>query len=345
MEAAVTAGSRSGGTQRLPGRAVVEGKRVLTRARSRSWALKGRPDSRQNGIRILLYHRIGSRRDQLGVTPAQFADQMNYLASAGFRAVGVRDALDVLYGHAHREPGRRLVGLSFDDGYRDVVEHGSDVLQAHGFRATIFVVVHAADGRLTFPWDAGGRQPHPVLTWREIAELDNRSPFSFEAHSMTHPVLTQVTTPIAREQIHQSKSTLEDRLSRRVEVFAYPGGWFGPRERDLVAEAGYSGACTCEPGINTGTTNPFELRRIAVSATDSFLDFRAKVHGAHDAALPLRGAYRRIMLGGPRPPASNAARGRGRIDIGVSRFAAATGRRITTRGNAAASAARNQIGG
>lgn len=111
---------------------------------------------------------------------------------------------------------------------------------------------------------------------------------------MSHPVLPRLTTPAARAQIRESKSVLEERLGRPVQLFAYPGGWYGARERGLAAEAGYSAACSCEPGVNTEQTDRLELRRLAVSSTDSLLDFRAKMHGAHDAPPLLRRAYRRI---------------------------------------------------
>jgi peptidoglycan/xylan/chitin deacetylase (PgdA/CDA1 family) len=285
----------AGSADRLPGPVVVQGKRVLTTARSALWALHGRRDAPQ-GIRILFYHRIGSRGDQLGVRRDSFAAQMEYLAGAGFQAVGVAEAIGSLVGDG-AGPGRRLIGLSFDDGYRAVVEHGHDVLRRHGFRATVFVVANAVDGRLTLPWDAEAGGAHPLLGWDEITALDRRSPFSFEAHSMSHPILPRLTTSAARTQIRDSKSVLEERLGRPVQIFAYPGGWYGKRERALVAEAGYSAACSCEPGVNTEHTDRFELRRMAISSTDSLLDFKAKVHGGHDAPPPLRRAYRRIKLG------------------------------------------------
>src|SRR5438094_767370 len=82
-------------------------------------------------------------------------------------------------------------------------------------RSRVFVVLDAAERRLTCPWDVGDPAPHPVLTWSEIAALDRRSPFWFEAHSISHPELTHLSTAAAREQICRSKSVLEERLGRQ----------------------------------------------------------------------------------------------------------------------------------
>jgi hypothetical protein len=51
-----------------------------------------------------------------------------------------------------------------------------------------------------------------------------------------------------------------------VTLFCYPAGLYGPRDRALVAEAGFRAACTCEPGLNTRMTSLLELRRIQVDA-------------------------------------------------------------------------------
>jgi hypothetical protein len=81
-----------------------------------------------------------------------------------------------------------------------------------------------------------------------------------------------------------------------VRAFSYPSGLYGEREARLVAEAGYSIAVSCEPGVNDGSTDRFELKRRQVDARDSLLDFRAKLGGGHDSSPPLRGLYRRLRF-------------------------------------------------
>ena len=58
---------------------------------------------------------------------------------------------------------------------------------------------------------------------------------------------------------------LEDRLGQAVTSFAYPGGFHGDREVELVKQAGYRVAVTVEKGANFPDANPYRLRRIAVS--------------------------------------------------------------------------------
>jgi peptidoglycan/xylan/chitin deacetylase (PgdA/CDA1 family) len=168
------------------------------------------------------------------------------------------------------------------------------VLRDLGFRATVFVSTEVVDGRATFSWY---RAQPPVLTWEEIAELDREGTLRFEAHTLTHPHLTKVDEERARREIAASRLELAERLERDVVAFCYPAGLFGPRDRELVIEAGYRLAVTCEPGVNRPETDSFALRRIQVDPRDRMIDFRAKAFGGHDAPPRARAVYRRLRYG------------------------------------------------
>jgi peptidoglycan/xylan/chitin deacetylase (PgdA/CDA1 family) len=242
-------------------------------------------------LRILFYHRVSDDRDELAVTPRRFCEQMDYLASEGYRVVNMPEAVRLLRGGTIPP---RTVGLNFDDGFLDVAENALGVLADRGFRATVFVSTGVTDGRFTFPWC---RDRPRLLSWDEIVELDREGTLEFEAHSISHPNLLLVDDERAREEIGGSRAELEDRLGRRVTAFSYPAGLFGERERRLVEEAGFGAAVSCEPGVNDPDTDRLALRRRQIDARDGLLDFRAKVGGGHDTPLPLRGTYRRLRYG------------------------------------------------
>src|SRR5688500_11362155 len=190
-------------------------KPALTRARTVAWQARGRPA--RPGRRILFYHRVADARDPLAIAPRRFAEHMEALRSQGYRVLDVVAAMD--------DPDERVVGLSFDDGYRDVATNALPVLERHGFRATVFVSPAVVDGSATFTWY--DEQP-PLLGWTEIAALDAGSPLTFEAHTLTHPDLTALDTAAAEREIAGSKAALETRLGRPVRAFCYPAGLYGP---------------------------------------------------------------------------------------------------------------------
>ena len=204
-------------------------KAAYTRARSYAWkhTSRGAPDT-YSGIRILFYHRISDDRDELAVSPRCFIEQLTHLAVEGYRVVDVATAGRLL---AAGEIGERTIGLSFDDGYRDVAETALPELERLGFAASVFVVPGAVDGAVRFGWY---RHRPALLTWEQIARLDASTPLCIEAHSLTHPNLLATDAATVEREIVGSKRVLEERLGREVEAFSYPAGLFSARERRVV---------------------------------------------------------------------------------------------------------------
>jgi hypothetical protein len=108
---------------------VYASKPAMTRVLSLSWLARTGGQASEVGIRILFYHRVSDDNDELAVSPKRFGQQMAFLASEGFRVVDVAEV-----GRLLREPEipTRVVGLSFDDGYRDIADNVLPILAAHG---------------------------------------------------------------------------------------------------------------------------------------------------------------------------------------------------------------------
>jgi peptidoglycan/xylan/chitin deacetylase (PgdA/CDA1 family) len=276
----------------LEPRALYAAKAAYTHARSAWWQIRtgGRPDAA--GVRILAYHRVSPDRDELAVRPSRFREQMEHLAAAGYRVVGVGEAVAAL-ASAQRS---RTIGLTFDDGYQDVFDHGLPVLMDLGFRATIFVPTGAIDGTHPFSWY---ERPPPLLDWATIVDLDRDRTIDFGAHTVTHANLLRLDDTAAEREIAGSKEVLESRLGHPVPAFCYPAGLYGQREQDLVRAGGYEVAVGAEPGPNRPDSDRLGLRRIGVGPRDRLLDFRAKVGGGHDTEPPFRSIYRSLRFGCP----------------------------------------------
>ncbi len=282
----------------LEPRALYAGKAAYTHARSAWWWARTGGMSHTAGVRILAYHRVSPQRDELAVTPRRFREQMEHLATAGYRVVGAAEAVAPPVAD-----DRPTLGLTFDDGYRDVVDNALPVLCELGFRATVFLPTGAIDGTHPFAWY---ERPPPLLDWSTIAELDRDSPLDFGAHTITHANLLALDDAAASREIAGSKEILEGRVGHPVTAFCYPAGLHGSRERELVRANGFEVAVGAEPGANGPEADRLALRRIGVGPRDRLLDFRAKVGGGHDTQPPLRSLYRALRFGSPRSPSSRA---------------------------------------
>jgi peptidoglycan/xylan/chitin deacetylase (PgdA/CDA1 family) len=159
-------------------------------------------------------------------------------------------------------PDALRVALTFDDGFRNVHEHGLPILARHGFQAIEYLVADLLGGTNT--WEqAEGEAPEVLMDESRVREWLAAGHW-IGSHTRTHPWLTRLSLEQAREEVGGSKRQLEDRFGVAIEHFCYPYGDWNVSVRDLVIEAGYRTACTVEPGVNTPATSAYELRRFTV---------------------------------------------------------------------------------
>jgi peptidoglycan/xylan/chitin deacetylase (PgdA/CDA1 family) len=222
-------------------------------------------------IPILMYHSVEDDFASACVRPANFEEQVAYLHKAGYRAVD----LDAVYFHITEGrplPSKPIV-ISFDDGYRDNLENAYPVLKRYGMSATIFLPT----GHLGFSnrWNAAaGATQRAIMTREEVRSAANDPLLSFQAHTCTHPRLTEIPIKQAREEIKKGKKDMEDLLGKPCHHLAYPYGDFNDAVRDAAEEAGFLTACTTRWGHNRQGDDSFALFRIGVGNRDTLSDFR-----------------------------------------------------------------------
>jgi len=245
------------------------------------------------GVRILGYHRVAEFEHALAVRPAEFRWQMEQVAAGNAQVIRLDEAVRML----EQPVDGRYVAVTFDDGYRDFLDHALPVLRELGIPATMFVPTAIIDGEASYYWFA---EPPPALTWDEIASLVDEG-VDVQPHTRTHPWLPRVDEARARDEIAGSKQALESHVPYEATTFCYPAGLYGERELRLVREAGYRAALTTDPGANPGGRPLDRLRRTLVFWGDSRPAFEAKLAGHLDRpSLPWLLVQKRRARGGLR---------------------------------------------
>ena len=207
---------------------------------------------------MLTWHKIGprprgARLKGLYVSAKLFAQQLAELRADGFTSISPGE----LPTHAGN-PDKHII-LSFDDGFRNVWEHGLPVLRAQNFHAIQFLVADRLGQRNE--WDvATGEVPESLMNVAQIREWLVAGN-AIGSHTLTHPYLTRLAPAVAREEITASKKRLEDIFGVAVEHFCYPYGDVNESVRELVLAAEYRTACTTEPGIITPSAPRHTLPR------------------------------------------------------------------------------------
>jgi peptidoglycan/xylan/chitin deacetylase (PgdA/CDA1 family) len=216
-------------------------------------------------LRVLMYHKVNDLPENpLSVPVGAFDDQLAQLRELGYTVVSLDDVL-AHYRDRVALPARPVL-ITFDDGYRDNLEHAAPVLQKHGYQAVIFVPIGYLDGRRPLPHEerrAARGLLNSTVDWGELRELEAAG-VRVESHGISHRPLAALAVDEAAREIVLSKLRLEERLGREVRSFAYVKGseaHYKAVHLSLVRQAGYELAFTSVSGTNGPHTDPLRLHR------------------------------------------------------------------------------------
>jgi peptidoglycan/xylan/chitin deacetylase (PgdA/CDA1 family) len=225
-----------------------------------------------HGLPVFTYHKLepapaGTTDPFLYVSSRRFDEQLQAFRQAGYASA----SLDELFGNdlppGQATAGSHKVALTFDDGCRNVLDHGLPILARHQFKAIQFLVSGSLGG--LNEWDiAKGDVPERLMDESEVRQWLAAGHY-IGSHSATHRNLRKLKPEEAREEVFASKKLLEDKFGIEVRYFCYPYGSWNESVRDLAQEAGYRAAFTVRFGVNNPATPRYELQRvIPLSATE-----------------------------------------------------------------------------
>jgi peptidoglycan/xylan/chitin deacetylase (PgdA/CDA1 family) len=189
---------------------------------------------------ILMYHgvaEVAEDPNQLCVTPSRFAEQMTWLKRHGLHGVAIGTLVDAM--RAGRQRG--LVGITFDDGYVNVLEAALPELLRHGFTASMFII----SGRLgrSNEWDEG--PAWPLMSADQVGELAAAG-MEIGSHGATHQRLAGVGADQLEAEVSGSRASIGELVGAPVRGFAYPYGSMDAAARRAVRDAGYDYACAVQ---------------------------------------------------------------------------------------------------
>jgi peptidoglycan/xylan/chitin deacetylase (PgdA/CDA1 family) len=124
---------------------------------------------------------------------------------------------------------------------------------------------------------------HGLLTCSEVQQLAGAG-MTIGAHTITHPMLSQMPSELAYEEISKSRLALESVLGQKVWAFAYPFGdaqSVTPQVIAMTQQAGYEAAFVNFGGGLGSSLPPYALPRIDVTADMGLAELDAHVSGFH----------------------------------------------------------------
>ena len=224
----------------------------------------------QFAVPVLMYHRIANLSEKeahsplmrdLTVSPAQFEEQVKYLADNGFTFLLARDVEQAV--HEGRPLPRKSVAITMDDGYKDNFEQAFPILRKYGAVATIFLVSSTVD--------TSGH-----LSWNDC-QVMHRDKVGYGSHTVHHYELTTLTESEMDYELRESKRVIEGKVFDVVTSVAYPSGKYNHTVASRAEAAGYlagwkKGGGPVQPGMDL-----YLLPRVRVNGGSTVADFKRKV--------------------------------------------------------------------
>ena len=251
------------------------------------------------GVAVLCYHGVRLSDDSvpfsdLHVTRATLERHCRLIANAC-------NAISVSTFREARRTGRdlppRSVIVTFDDGYRGVLDHALPILERYGIPAAVFVSAAPVVERRHFWFDALCRRQGeaavrnaralPYHQWRALTEatattldeIESHRPLTLAelqrlaasplieigAHTMTHPTLALAPLDDQQREIAEGRAALERVLGEPVTAFAYPYGNvfedYTSETVNLVRDARFDVAFSTGASFATPQCDPLQIPR------------------------------------------------------------------------------------
>lgn len=232
-----------------------------------------------NGAFALCYHAVSPGWNApISVTPERFAEHLELLVGRGFRGLTFSDAVAT-------PAAKRAVAITFDDGFRSVLEIAKPILDHYEMPATVFVTTGFVGSDQPMSWrgiDQWRNTPDArellPMSWSELAELADAG-WEVGSHTRSHPRLPELDDERLVEELRQSKQDCEVALGRRCRSLAYPYGDHDERVEAAVRNCGYGAGGTLL-GAFLGAGEPLAASRIAIYHNDAGRRFQLKTSAA-----------------------------------------------------------------
>jgi len=233
-----------------------------------------------------------------GIKPKGYCVILNYHSIPSSERLNFARQMDMVLRHstpldvqmeALPAQGTRYVGITFDDGFENLISVALPELQRRNIPSTVFIILDALGNEFGTP-----ELLEKVMSADQLRSIP-QDLVTLGSHTLTHPFLPSLRAEEALKEMVESRLQLEKILNRSVTLFSFPFGGFTDQLVQLSRQAGYARVFTTLPRLAFTGAEQFAVGRIRADTTDWPLEFRLKIAGAY-RWLPWAFALKRIFL-------------------------------------------------
>lgn len=222
-----------------------------------------------NGISIVMYHALEnelfdscyvSKGDRIYVLLAEiFKEQMQYLFSEGYKAYLLTELIN-----NNKQILDKKIIITFDDGHKSNFEIAFPILRKLGFKADFFITTSYIGTK-------------DFLNIEQIKILHDFG-MGIGSHSENHLYLTDLKEDMVKNELLESKRTLEEIIQAPVLSFSAPGGRLNKLVIDLAYKCGYKFIYSSEPRPLYNSDISLTIPRYAIKANTTYQSFKEIVN-------------------------------------------------------------------
>ena len=213
-------------------------------------------------VRALMYHHFGmeDRYPSTSVSMEQFENHLAYLDENDFTVLTLGEALDWL--DSGKAEGENIAVITIDDGYRSIWDNALPLLEAYGYKASIFIATEPVGGS-------------GYMDWEQIRALKDKG-FEIGGHSHTHGYFLNrpqgEVTDAFEADLKKSHEAFEAHLGEVPTLYAYPFGEFEPEMKAVLKDHGYEASAAQKSGVIYEKTDRFAMPRFPMNVRFGDLD-------------------------------------------------------------------------
>jgi len=204
---------------------------------------------------VLCYHSLDGKSNKYSISMNDFKKQI-----LEFKKYNEFVSLDEILKSSE---DAKMVALTFDDGYRDLLL-AKDFLKRENIPAAVFVLSNTQKANRKELNHSG-----KFLTIDEL-KLLHKEGWIVGCHSAIHADFEKLSDNDIEQEVVESKKTLERNLGFKIKYFAYPKGISNEKIIASVKKAGFSKAFSANAGLITTKRNKYKIPRFVMENNGKF---------------------------------------------------------------------------
>ncbi|ABK50218.1 polysaccharide deacetylase [Shewanella sp. ANA-3] len=197
-------------------------------------ALLGLMTFSAHAVVILQYHHVSETTPAAtSVTPAQFREQMQFLADDGFKVIPLSQVVEAIKNK--QDLPAKTVAITFDDGYRSIATTAHPILKEFGFPYTLFVAIEPIKQKFT-----------EMMAWEDLIKLSKEGA-DIANHSWAHEHLIRKLDNESQSQwlarikanILDTENAIREATGQNFKMLAYPYGEYNQAIQDMLTDNGF----------------------------------------------------------------------------------------------------------